>query len=83
MTFIRISEDLPPGVNAFVMEDAQGDHNIYLNDRLSPSGRLRALAHELDHIRHGDLRKHGEVPAHAIEAERRNNGTGAIPYEDV
>ena len=45
---------LPGDIRAAVRVDPTGWATIYINDRLSPEGRRRALEHELRHIRRDD-----------------------------
>lgn len=55
MTIIRITEDLPCGINGMIIADPDGNENIYINDSLSPAGKRRTLAHELQHRNNNDL----------------------------
>jgi hypothetical protein len=47
---------MPYRVAATVMEDSNGDYNIYVNDCLSGEAVQNAVTHELAHIRSGDTR---------------------------
>lgn len=68
---VRLDDKMPRGLNGFVVMDANGDYNVFINGRLCPKKRQAALEHELSHIRHGDLAQRHRVPAHIIEAQRR------------
>ena len=46
---------LPYSVRGLCTEDANGDYNIYLNERLGEPAQKRAYEHELLHIRLGHL----------------------------
>ena len=52
---IRERADLPLRVKGFVCLSPDGHYNIYVNARLSAPEKRRALRHEFDHIRRGDL----------------------------
>lgn len=52
--FVR-EKRMPYHVRAFVMPDAAGDYNIYINDRLSDEEKTEAFAHEMRHIRNMDF----------------------------
>ena len=65
---------LPLRVRAFTLPDAQGDYNVYLNDRLSDGQQRKSLAHELRHIERGDFRR--EESAATIEKEVREELDG-------
>lgn len=45
------------GVDGFTILDANGDYNIYINDKLSPSGRLETYKHEKRHIENRDFER--------------------------
>ena len=61
---------LPAHVRAFTMLDAQGDYNVYINDRMTYEQRLRSFAHEKRHIDNGDFGK----DLRATEIERLTGG---------
>lgn len=42
--------DLPCRINAFTALDGEGLYNIYINDKLDPAQKEKALRHELAHI---------------------------------
>ena len=67
---IRLDDKMPRGLNGFVVMDANGDYNVFINNRLCPKKRQAALEHELSHIRRGDLAHRHRIPAHIIEEER-------------
>lgn len=60
---------LPPGIRAFTLPDAQGDYNIYINCSLTAEQRQESLRHEREHIDRGDFFK--DLSAREIEAELR------------
>ena len=61
--------DLPTGVNEMVAPCNDG-YTIYINDKLSPSGRLDAYRHAMYHIINHDFEKRDvneiEIEAHRI-----------------
>ena len=46
---------LPHTVNGFVIEDANGDYNIYINDAIANNRITPTLIHELKHAAYGHL----------------------------
>lgn len=46
---------LPHTVNGFVIEDANGDYNIYINDAIADNRITPTLIHELKHAAYGHL----------------------------
>lgn len=56
---------MPGGCRGFVVEDEEGDFNIYINKDLSDERKQKTAAHELEHIRRGDLSS--DLAAHALE----------------
>ena len=58
---------LPPGIRAYTLPDAQGDYNIYLNCTLTAEQRQNSLRHEEAHITRGDF--YSDRPARELEAE--------------
>lgn len=56
MIFVRVVDNFPPGVNACVTLDEEGDYNVYLNGALSAKGQRDAFRHELAHVGGGHLR---------------------------
>ena len=49
--------DLPSyRTGATVVEDENGDYNIYINARYGYNGQQKALEHEMEHIRNDDFR---------------------------
>ena len=56
MTFIR-EIHMPASCRGFVLEDSNGDYNIYINQDLSPEAKLRTLRHEQTHIRMGGSKR--------------------------
>lgn len=57
---------LPFGVRAFTLPDAQGDYNVYINERLSYEQQMKSLRHEELHILNGDCYSEKS----AVEIER-------------
>lgn len=57
---------MPGGCRGFVVEDEEGDFNIYINKDLSEERKQKTAAHELEHIRRGDTRS--ELPANELES---------------
>lgn len=60
---------LPDGINEAVMACASG-YTVYIDDRLSPEGRIRAYNHAIRHIQEGDFEQEDvqeiEAKAHAL-----------------
>lgn len=56
---------LPLGVRAFTLPDAQGDYNVYINEKLSYEQQMKSLKHEESHILNGDFQS--EKSARDIE----------------
>ena len=50
---------------AAVVEDENGDYNIYVNARFGYNGQIKALEHEYRHIRHNDF--HNSIPIELCE----------------
>jgi hypothetical protein len=48
---------LPHSIHGFVAEDADGDFNIYLNNRHTSEANAQAYDHELRHISAGHFRR--------------------------
>lgn len=73
MAVIRVKTfKMPARIRSFVKEDPDGSYDIIVNECLSEERRMKALAHEIDHINHDDLES--EEPTDEIEArthERR------------
>ena len=61
--------DLPWKVNGVTVKDAEGDYNIYLNEKLSPERRAKALRHEYEHIRRGHF--YSDFPVCVKEQETK------------
>lgn len=68
---IRLDDKMPHAMNGFVVMDANGDYNVFINGRLCPKKQQEALEHELSHISRGDLAHRHRVPATLIETLRR------------
>jgi TnpA family transposase len=47
---------MPYKCAAVLMEDSDGDYNIYVNDYLSDEALQRKIKHELRHIENGDAK---------------------------
>lgn len=60
---------MPEGVKGVVRLDDEGDYNIYLNPAHSGAVNLATLAHELRHIKHGDLMRFGDVDEMEVDAD--------------
>ena len=58
----------PGDIRAAVRLDDEGFPSIYINDKLSPEAKKRALMHELKHIRNNDF--HNGLPIQEIEAKK-------------
>ena len=52
-----VPKDMPASVRAFVVNDPNvcGGYCILVNSRLSHEGQRKAVKHELDHIRRGEV----------------------------
>lgn len=61
---------LPWKVRGMTVKDAEGDFNVYINDRLSGEQRVEAFEHELDHIKHGHF--YTEKPVSVKEEETKS-----------
>lgn len=62
--------DLPSyRVGATVVEDENGDYNVYINARYGHNGQEKALRHELEHIRQDDF--HNGKPIEICEENAR------------
>lgn len=61
---------LPDRVREMVVPCASG-YTVYIDDRLSPAGRLRAYKHACDHIRRGDMDDRQDKDASIIERQIR------------
>lgn len=66
MVFIREVE-LPMSIRGFIMPDADGNYNIYINDKLSEERRKLTIEHELKHLTCGDC--YCELPVQVIESK--------------
>lgn len=53
--FVRL-DDMPVKVKGYVVLDANGDYNVYINKDLSYDQQMTALAHEIIHIDNEHLR---------------------------
>lgn len=58
--------DLPPGIGGAVMEDEDGNYNVYINSRHGHYAQLDNLDHEIAHIENDDL--HNDDPIKVVEA---------------
>lgn len=61
---------MPGGCRGFVLEDPEGDFNVYLNQDLAPERMEKTAAHEREHIERGDTRS--QLTAQALEKVLRN-----------
>ena len=64
-------------VREVVVQNEDGGHTVFINDRLSDRGRKEAFEHALEHIREDDFGKHGS--ATEIEAERHKKPGAGTP----
>lgn len=55
-------------VSEAVTANDDGTFTVFINDSLSPSGKVKAYKHAVEHIRHEDFRS--ALQADQIEAER-------------
>ena len=69
--FLRLV-DMPETVRAFTMLDDNEGYNVYINARLGLEMQTKALYHELEHIRCGDL--HSFATVEQIERCMRKKG---------
>lgn len=72
--FCRIIK-LPPNIHGFVMEDPDGNYNIYLNAADPESRQRLTFLHEFTHVERGhlrDLRPVSELEAEVAALERCN-----------
>lgn len=58
----------PNSVHEYVTETIDGDHAIYINDKLTPEAQKQAYNHALDHIAHHDF--DADQDADEIEMDR-------------
>lgn len=58
------------GVREVVVENADGGHTVFIDDRLSRDAQVDAFEHAMRHINEGDFAEHGDVG----EIERRAHG---------
>ncbi len=58
-------------VREVVVENEDGGHTVFIDDRLSEEGRRKAYTHAMKHIKEDDFGKHGDVGA--IEREAHKN----------
>jgi hypothetical protein len=64
--FIRLAK-LPDSAKGFVLDDENGDFNVYINGNLCYEMQLEAAKHELEHIKRNHLFK--EVSVGVAEGE--------------
>ena len=69
---IRMRDDLPSSVPAFIAESPDGHINIYLNSRLNHDKQREGLKHEIDHYQRDDL--HNGHDIHTVEAKKHPEG---------
>lgn len=63
--------NLPITEGGMISEDPDGHINIYLNARLSSSGRLKAADHEFNHWYNDDLNNHDSIQKVERRADRQ------------
>ena len=66
--FICRMVNLPGAVSAATRLSDDGFPNIYINDQLSPMGKLRAFLHEMQHLENDDF--YNDKPITEVEAMR-------------
>lgn len=54
--FVRVL-DFPTTIQGTVVEDENGDFNVYINSRIADAMQKKALVHELVHIERNDFEK--------------------------
>lgn len=59
-------------VREVVVENEDGGHTVFIDDRLSDEAKRNAYRHALRHIEEDDFGKHGDVGG--IEAEAHGHG---------
>ena len=65
------------GVREVVVENADGGHTVFIDDRLSRDEQVNAFEHAMRHINEGDFDKHGNV--NEIEAKRHKKPGAGTP----
>lgn len=65
--------DMPTGTYGFVIEDPDGDFNVYINARMANCKRVETYKHELGHIKEDDLSRDGSVDQIEIHAHGKEN----------
>ena len=62
--------DLPSyHAGATIIEDENGDYNLYINARYGYNGQRKALKHEHEHIKNNDF--HNRIPIEVCESRAR------------
>ena len=64
--------DMPTGTYGFVIEDPDGDFNVYINARMTSEKRVETYKHELEHIRRGDFYRSGSADLIEIHAHGKD-----------
>jgi len=64
--------DMPTQIRGAVVEDENGDNNIYLNARYTAEAREETFEHELRHIKYGHL--HDDLPIELKEEQAKYGG---------
>ena len=72
---------LPASIRALCVQDSDGDYDIVINTNLCPKARLRALKHELEHIRRGDFELSSADDAEKRNASRADNSRGGQGHD--
>ena len=65
------------GVREVVVENADGGHTVFIDDRLSRDEQVNAFEHAMRHINEGDFEEHGNV--NEIEAKRHKKPGAGTP----
>lgn len=66
--FIR-EIDLPPGCGGFILEDPDGDYNIYVRRGDPPDRQRETVRHEVEHALRGHLQRDRTLEECEAEAE--------------
>lgn len=70
--YMRLSEKLPETIRAFTMLDRNGDYNVYVNAKIGMEMQTKALKHELEHIKQGDM--YSIISVTELELKLREKG---------
>lgn len=73
MIFLR-EWKMPMTIKAFVLPDADGNYNIYVNQDLSDEAKDEAIEHEMFHIRNGDCYRQDETLEEIEKRAHKHDG---------